>query len=157
MCGNPAIHNNSRDVCSIGKSTNRGLDFTMGDTSHPPQGSNLQSMDHLNLPDIWDLLHNTRDTVILGVILFITMYHRLGVFIVENLVILRKIDHTDKLLTIHNTTTPNDQLTHMNTTCHNNKGARPSLEAMLKIGKTYTRFLRWILWLTWRKTPLLFG
>lgn len=67
MFGNPAVHNNGRDVRSIKKGTNRGLDFTTGDTSHPPQGSNLQSMDHLNLPDIWDLLHNTRDTVILGV------------------------------------------------------------------------------------------
>lgn len=93
------------------------------------------------------------------VILYITMYRRISVFIVDNFVIFRKIAHTDKLLPIHNTTTPppHNKLTHTTNTCHNIWGARLSLEAILKIGKTYIRFLRWIVWLTWPKTPFLFG
>lgn len=111
-----------RDVRSIGKSTNRGLDFTTGDTSRLHPGSSPWTT---STSQTSETCSTTPEIVILGVsfvILYITMYHRLGVFFfVENWVILRKIAHTDKLLTIHNTKG------------HSNRGARLSLEAILKI------------------------
>lgn len=49
------------------------------------------------------------------VILYITMYRRISVFIVDNFVIFRKIAHTDKLLPIHNTTPPPPPTTNLHT------------------------------------------